>query len=99
MKMVIVIAIITVTIVQEDIGVVVAAAVKQDREPAILDIALLAANQGADTLPIHTALWIESKKSVNWRLPIVFLMVKWNKINLNQVKKRWNHDRIIRSLH
>lgn len=96
-KMVIVIAIITVTIVQEDIGV--AAAVKPDREHTILDIVLLAANQGEDTLPIHTLLWIESKKSVNWRLPIVFLIVKWTKTNLNQVKKRWFHDKMIRSLH
>ena len=95
--MVIIIVIITVIIVQEDIGVEVevavaaaaaaAAAVKPDREHAILDIVLLAANQGEDTLPIHTALWIESKKSVNRRLLIVFLIVKWNKINLNLVKK------------
>lgn len=97
--MVIAIAIITVTIVQEDIGAAVVAAVKQDREHTILDIVLLAANQGEDTLPIYTLLWIESKKSVNWRLPIVFLIVKWNKLNLNQVKKRWLHDRMIRSLH
>lgn len=98
-KMVIVIVIVTVTIVQEDIGVAAVAAVKAGREHAILGIVLLAANQGEDTLPIHTALWIESKKSVNWGLPIVFLIVRWNKINLNQVKKRWLHDWMIRSLH
>ena len=99
--MVIVIAVITVTIVQEDIAAAAAAAaaVKLDQEHAILDIVLLAANQGEDSLPIHTLLWIESKKSVNWRLPLMFLIVKWNKINLNQVKKRWLHDRMIRSLH
>ena len=82
----IVIAIIAVIIIQEDIVVAVevevAAEVKAGREHAIPGIVLLAANQREDTLPIHAALWTESKKSVNWSLPIVFLIVKWNKINL-----------------
>lgn len=103
--MVVVIVIITVIIVQEDIVVVVAAEaeaaaeVKADREHAIPDIVHLAANQREETLPIHAVLWIESRKSVNWSLPIVLLIVKWNKINLSLVKKGWLHDWMIRSLH